>query len=259
MIHIGSIRHAYPEKNGIIIDRPNGRDDYTFLHFFNSVELKVGGEIITTKPGAVIIFDKSHPQYFCSGGDLVHDWFHFVGDPSEILSHAKIQLNTLYYPEKAAFITEICHEMESEYFGDFDNKKEILELKFKELILKLGRAMTGQGVAEFDIKTKSSLRTLRRKMFSSLDEKWTTQRMADEMGLSQSYFYNVYKSLYNISPMNDLINARISKAKNILIFENRSVAEISSLVGYDNVTHFTRQFKKYTQMTPLEYRKIRRK
>jgi len=38
-MEITRLRHAYPEKAGFLIDRKEGYPEYTFLHFYNSVEL----------------------------------------------------------------------------------------------------------------------------------------------------------------------------------------------------------------------------
>ena len=51
MFCITSIRHSFPEKAGFYVDRKNGYAGYTFLHFYNSVELLVNGELITTQIG----------------------------------------------------------------------------------------------------------------------------------------------------------------------------------------------------------------
>ncbi|MBQ4267152.1 MAG: helix-turn-helix transcriptional regulator, partial [Clostridia bacterium] len=36
---------------------------------------------------------------------------------------------------------------------------------------------------------------------------------------------------------------------------NKNIAEIAATVGYDNALYFSRLFRKYTGMTPSEYRK----
>ena len=61
-IAITRARHAWPEKAGFIIDRPKGLPEYTFLHFHNSVEILVNGEVVTTPPGTVIFYREATPQ-----------------------------------------------------------------------------------------------------------------------------------------------------------------------------------------------------
>lgn len=255
MIQLTELKHAYPEPGRFLIDRKNGHKDYTFLHFFNSMKIEYKGELIETAPGAVIIYDIGTPQYFESETDIIHDWIHFKGDISLLLEENGIESNTIYYPKNTSFITNITRELETEFYGNYPHKEYLLNLKFKELIIKLGREISGENAPHFDRATREKFRYLRGKMLSSLSEKWTTERMAEEVGFSQSRFFNIYKSIYSVSPIADLINARINRAQNILSFEKKSIEEIATALGYENTTHFIRQFKSKTGLSPTEYRK----
>lgn len=255
MIELTKLKHAYPEAGRFYIDRKQGHKNYTFLHFFNSMKINYNGALIETAPDAVIIYDIGTPQYFESDSDIVHDWIHFKGDIKLLLENTGIKLNTLYYPQNTSFITEITKELETEFYGNFTNKEDIIKLKFQELFIKLGREISGENTPHFGRETKDKFRYLRSKILSRLEEKWTAEKMADEVGFSQSRFFNIYKSIYGVSPTADLINARINRAKNILAFERKSIEEISVILGYDNTTHFIRQFKSKVGTSPGEYRK----
>ena len=89
----------------------------------------------------------------------------------------------------------------------------------------------------------------------SLNQKHTVKFMADGVGLSESRFFSVYKSFFGISPMDDLINARIDLAKNLLSGSDKKIYAIAQELGYAEVTHFIRQFKKRTGISPSKYRK----
>lgn len=255
MVELTELRHAYPELGRFYIDRKDGHKNYTFLHFFNSMKIVYKGELIETAPGAVIIYDIGTPQYFESNSDIIHDWIHFKGDITPLLNCTNLKLDTIYYPKNTSFITAITKELETEFYSNYANKDKITEIKFRELFIKLGREISGENVPDFDRHTQEKFRYLRGKIFTSLDEKWTSDRMAKEVGYSQSRFFNIYKSIYGVSPTADLINARINRAKNILSFQQTSIEEISQLLGYENTTHFIRQFKSRTGLSPNEYRK----
>lgn len=256
MIEISSVRHAFPEINGITIDRPFGLSEYTFLHFFESVQIMYQGGIITTQPGAVIIYDKAAPQYFTRKDSLVHNWFHFDGDAKSVLDRFSIEFDTLYYPENQGFITELVYEMESEFYGEKTDREELYNLKFAELILKLSRELKGEGIPQIAKDSQKAFLALRMKMFSDLSRHWTAKEMAEEVGFSESRFYRIYKSLFGTSPTNDLINARMEKAKHMLFFEKKSVGETADALGYDNLTHFIRQFKSRTNFSPSAWQKV---
>jgi 2-isopropylmalate synthase len=48
--------------------------------------------------------------------------------------------------------------------------------------------------------------------------------------------------------------ARMKKAKNLLKTGNMTVEKVALAVGYQNVEHFNRLFKKAYDMTPVQYR-----
>ena len=258
MIQLTQLRHAYPESYDFVINRKHGHEDYTFLHFFNPMELLYDDKIIETAPHSVIIFNKQTPQFFKSTGQMLHDWIHFSGDISDIAQRCGIQLDTLYYPDNPAFITDLIQELESEFYGSYPGKEQMIECKFQKLMLKLGRSVSGSAMPELAFETKAEFRRLREIMFASLNQKWSVPEMAAKVNLSVSRFYTVYKSLYGTAPMADLIKARISNAQNMLAYKTLRIEEIATLLGYENTTHFIRQFKSYTGCSPSAYRKQHR-
>ena len=254
-MEITQLRHAYPERAGFCLNRPNGYSDYTFLHFFNSVELRFGDRIIKTEPHAVILFNIGTPQYFKSEGDLVHDWMHFKGPLPEGFGEGGFGFDTVYYPRPHGMITQMIRELESEFYSDLPGKERLLQLKAEEFFIKLDRAVSCPPAAEISAETEKALRYLRGEMFSSPEIDWTVEEMAKRVAMSPSRIYPVYKKVYGISPIADLINARINSAKNMLSFGEEKVEEIAWSLGYQNTTHFIRQFKQKVGVTPAQYRK----
>ncbi|WP_242954295.1 helix-turn-helix domain-containing protein [Clostridium oryzae] len=59
--------------------------------------------------------------------------------------------------------------------------------------------------------------------------------------------------------MSDVIESRITYAKELLVESDLPIKEISSLCGYQTEVHFMRLLKKLTTLTPTEYRKLNRK
>ena len=255
MIQLTNIRHAYPEPVGFHMIRPHGHEDYTFLHFFNCMKFIIDGEELSVPAGSFIIYAPGTPQEFISELPLVHNWAHFKGDISEIMSEAGMECDKLYYPSSSSFVTDIIQEMEMEFFSQKAASSKLINLKFEELLIKLGRAVSTTEEIEFDESVRDKFRSLRETLFASLQEDWSVKRMADLTGYSPSRFNAIYKSIYGIAPTADLINARINRAKNLLILEDMNVEEISAVLGYQNVTHFIRQFKSKVGCTPSNYRK----
>lgn len=252
---IFAVRHAFPENGGFTINRPRGHDTFTFLHFFNPMTVKINEKVIDTEPHACIIYQPSFPQYFKSETYIQHDWIHFFNIDKEYFDKLGIRLNEVFYPKKHEFITQITREIEIEFNSTYKNKQRLLCAKLEELFIKLARYCNEELPENLSTDLISSLRWLREKTFLSLDKKHTISSLASSVGLSDSRFFSVYKSLFGISPMDDIINAKIDTAKNLLLGSDHKISIIAKELGYTDVTHFIRQFKSRTGVSPSKFRK----
>lgn len=93
-----------------------------------------------------------------------------------------------------------------------------------------------------------------------LQEHYQENIMIDELiqskGDSISSFYRKFKTYTKVSPLQYLINLRLSNASKLLESTQYSVAEIAALVGYENPLYFSRIFHKHMGISPSEYRQI---
>ncbi|WP_158289526.1 helix-turn-helix domain-containing protein [Paenibacillus flagellatus] len=79
-------------------------------------------------------------------------------------------------------------------------------------------------------------------------------RLADLFGLSVPYLSKLFKEHTESNFMDYLIDIRIKASKELLADGSRKVNDVAEAVGYSNIHSFLRAFKKYTGMTPTEYR-----
>ena len=84
----------------------------------------------------------------------------------------------------------------------------------------------------------------------------TLDKISAIAGFNATYFSTLFKKETGIGFLEYITNIRINAAKHLLGDLNKSILEICYDVGYSDLKHFTKQFKKLTKLTPSEYRKF---
>jgi AraC-like DNA-binding protein len=85
----------------------------------------------------------------------------------------------------------------------------------------------------------------------------TLEETAKECGMSLSCFQRAFKREVGMT-FNKYVNTiRISKARQLLHENSKTMSEIAFACGYTNQYHFTRTFKRFSNMPPRSFRKSR--
>lgn len=82
--------------------------------------------------------------------------------------------------------------------------------------------------------------------------------IADVFFLTPEYLAKVYKRQTGHNLKDYIIGYRIEMAKQLLADDIKSISDISAEVGFDNFSYFSTVFKKYTGITPGEYRRSKK-
>ena len=101
------------------------------------------------------------------------------------------------------------------------------------------------------------LKKLRREIHRAPELNWNLSELAKRLNISKSYLQKLYQEHFGISYLEDLIGARIRMAKELLTATDLRIGEIAEACGYNNETHFMRQLKDKTGITPTAYRKMK--
>ena len=89
-------------------------------------------------------------------------------------------------------------------------------------------------------------------------QKVTLEELAELFHLSEPYISKYIKDKSGKTFGEHVANIRMKKAKVLLKNGNMTVENIAYAVGYQNVEHFNRTFKKMFDMTPVQYRNANR-
>ncbi len=78
--------------------------------------------------------------------------------------------------------------------------------------------------------------------------------MASLLHVNRSYLYRIFKESTDTSIQDYLVSIRITKARTLLDETDLSLNSIATLVGYAHYPTFFKVFKRYTSLSPAEYR-----
>jgi AraC-like DNA-binding protein len=122
-----------------------------------------------------------------------------------------------------------------------------------ELFILIARQLTRQDTLRRDF--PQTFLKLEQTLREDLSHQWTVEEMAALFGLGITAFSEKVKSYTGFSPLNYLINIRISEAIKLLKRLDVPVTDIALDVGFYSSQHFATTFKKLTGYTPTEFRK----
>lgn len=88
------------------------------------------------------------------------------------------------------------------------------------------------------------------------DAQLSIEQVADNFSFSVSYIRQLFKEIMNMSLSEYILQERIERVKEKLISSQLSVLEIADQCGFISKGHFFSAFKKFTNLTPKQYREI---
>ncbi|WP_426333625.1 AraC family transcriptional regulator [Paenibacillus silvae] len=80
------------------------------------------------------------------------------------------------------------------------------------------------------------------------------EQIIASFGISPGYGLQVFRKVFGISPRAYLSNLKLQEAKMLIEQPDLSLGEIALKLGYTHLSHFSRQFKRWTGQSPLLYR-----
>ena len=98
-------------------------------------------------------------------------------------------------------------------------------------------------------------RQLEQELRKDLSHQWTVEEMAAIVGMGNTIFNERVKAFTGFTPLNYLINIRISEAMKLLKRKGTVITDIALDTGFYSSQHFSTTFKKLTGYTPSEFRK----
>ena len=151
--------------------------------------------------------------------------------------------------EAGIIFQNLQQEVQNQEIGYITRVNQLID----ELFILIARQLTRQNTSRRDF--PETFMKLEQTLRDNLSHQWTVEEMATLVGLGTTAFSEKVKSFSGFSPLNYLINIRISEAIKMLKRPDISVTDIALDTGFYSSQHFSTTFKKLTGFRPSEFRK----
>jgi len=149
-------------------------------------------------------------------------------------AHTAVNLGAIYYMLKPIDISDV----------DIASKKLKTLLPCPETIVKISGS-----------KEKNLWDKILEYIDKNYSKKLTVKDICSDLYISSTTFYNTFKRHADESFVEYLTRFRLEKAKQLLISTSMTIPDISNAVGIQDQYYFNKIFKKYTGLSPSEYRR----
>ena len=83
--------------------------------------------------------------------------------------------------------------------------------------------------------------------------------ISEKLGYDYTYLANIFSEVKGITIQQFIIIHKIEKVKELLLYDELNLTEISYRLHYSSVAHLSNQFKKITGLSPSFYKKLKQK
>ena len=213
------------------------------------------GETMFVEGGALHRGEPDKCRYECA-----------VFDPRFVVGQVSSRLSELIRPLSSghAELAPKCPAAEmtsAEIFEAARSEEPYYELKLAGLICELVRIFYTEGAVrlhgEKDKRTshrRAVITVLLERIESNYTEKITLSELAELAGMNEKYLCRFFKEFTGYTPTDYINRLRIEHACYEMKFNHRNVTEAAYECGFNEISYFSKCFKKYKGVSPGKYK-----
>lgn len=158
-----------------------------------------------------------------------------------------------------AEINSLIHNIFEEAVGQERDYEEIINISLYKVLIQLLRKQDGGKRWQLpitypvNIPDDENICRILQMIEGAIGKPVQVSELAAQCGYSANYFRQFFREKVGISPNLYINQRKISKAKELMLYSELNVTQISDCLGYQSIHYFSRLFKKMTGTAPKEY------
>lgn len=86
-----------------------------------------------------------------------------------------------------------------------------------------------------------------------------SEYISEKLNLDYTYLSNIFSEVKGITIQQFIILHKVEKVKELLLYDEMNLTQISYKLNYSSVAHLSNQFKKVTGLSPSFYKQLKQK
>ncbi len=266
---VGTLKAKKPH-----ISRRSGLSSYLFFIVLSGLgSVAYDGEGRELGPGDCVFIDCQRPYSQSSSDHRDMDpssplfgsydslwtlkWVHFYGSTMPAVYDKYMErggcfaFHTVHVDDYVSLIDDIFDIASSaSYVRDME-----IAVKLMELLTLLMEESWNPGNKRRKVNRKLDVQAVKDYLDHNYMETITLGKLSGLFYIDKFYLAKVFKKQYGLTVNSYILQLRITKAKSLLRFTDKSIEMISAEVGIADSNYFTRAFKKVEGVPPSEYRR----
>lgn len=195
---------------------------YCCIHF-NIESLKLKSEIIRDIANILIEADNSLAK---TAMVTLDEMLKYTNDQQLTREERDLKIEITFYN----FLIQIIHSL-----SEFNSKGNA---KYSEREAQVARSMAT--MIENGIET-------------SEPESLNVGKICQSLNISTGYGHRVFRKVYGSTPLHYIEEQKYSRAKMLLGIPDYSIEEVAYMTGFNSLSNFSKQFKKWSNLTPSKF------
>jgi AraC-like DNA-binding protein len=232
-------------------------DGQQYLLYPNDVSVTAPWQSIGSSRGAydigALMWITIKPKIFEPSGELILGQWSGISETDQRVIGKLLSLNKKPILNRLKSCQQIFQNLEAEFFTKELGYRTRISHLIDELLITVVRHLSKQDNLRRDF--PQTFLKLEQTLRENLSHPWSVEEMAGLVGLGTTAFTEKVKAFSGFSPLNYLINIRVSEAIKLLRQQDLSLTDIALETGFYSSQHFSSTFKKLTGYTPRDFRK----